>query len=70
MQWIQNFVLVVSLGIVLLGGVSMDIINDFKNDKYKDKYFLLTILSLITFKRVKKIEQKKKDLYNKLNRLD
>ncbi len=48
----------------------MDIINDYKNDKYSEMYTLLVILSLITFKKVKKIERKKRVLYNKLNSLD
>ncbi|MBP1970924.1 hypothetical protein J2Z83_003060 [Virgibacillus natechei] len=42
----------------------MDIINDHKNDKYSEMYTLLVILSLITFKKVQKIERKKKVLYN------
>lgn len=48
----------------------MDIINNYRNDKYMDQYTLLTILSFITFKKVKKIEQKKKELSDQLNRLD
>lgn len=47
----------------------MDIINDFENDKYKDRYTLFVILSLITFKKVKKIEQKKKELFHKIHRM-
>lgn len=42
----------------------MDIINNFKNDKYQGQYILLAILSLVTFEKFKKVEQKKKDLYN------
>lgn len=47
----------------------MDIINDYKNDKDTDRYTLFVILSLITFKKVKKIEQKKKELYHKIHRM-
>ncbi|MBP1970922.1 hypothetical protein J2Z83_003058 [Virgibacillus natechei] len=32
----------------------MEIINDHKNDKYSDMYTLFVILSLITFKKLRK----------------
>jgi len=49
--------------------IDVDIINNFENEKYQGQYILMVVLSLITLKKIEKVEQKKKDLYNKIHRL-